>query len=353
MNTRKQRGLSLIELLVALAIGGFLIIGAVTVQSQTRKTFSVTENQARLQETARFVLSVIEPDVQLAGLYGYTNDGGALGIPVSGGNVINSSDFKVGDGAVSGAPAVMNDCGNNYVYDVNAPVRVDNGTWFMSCGAQGGGFVTGTDVLTVRRSGTEKAAATAGRIQLYTHRTALQNQKLFWNGTAPGPLLDNIAEVRDLIMQAYYVSKDSDGRPGLPSMRLKQITAAAGSGTWDDQEIVRGVEDIQIEVGIDTGQDTMKDGTPDDVDGDGMVDLVNGDVRRYVQPGDAAIARGQIVAIRIWVRVRAEEAEPGFKDDRAYKYGNTDVTFNDGYRRVVMSRTIFLRNSRSFPSTDS
>jgi len=46
----KQRGMSLIELLVALAIGGFLIIGAVTLQSQTRKTFSINEQSARLQE---------------------------------------------------------------------------------------------------------------------------------------------------------------------------------------------------------------------------------------------------------------------------------------------------------------
>ena len=46
---KHQRGLSLIELLVTLAIGTFLIIGAITVQSQTRKTFSVNEQQARLQ----------------------------------------------------------------------------------------------------------------------------------------------------------------------------------------------------------------------------------------------------------------------------------------------------------------
>ena len=54
----KQHGLSLIELLVAMAIGGFLIIGAVTLQSQTRKTFSINENSARLQETARYVVGI-------------------------------------------------------------------------------------------------------------------------------------------------------------------------------------------------------------------------------------------------------------------------------------------------------
>ena len=70
----RQSGLSMIELLVALAIGSFLIIGAVTLQSQTRRTFDVNEQEARLQENARFVLALIEPDLQLAGLYGYSQD---------------------------------------------------------------------------------------------------------------------------------------------------------------------------------------------------------------------------------------------------------------------------------------
>ena len=88
-----QRGMSLVELLVALAIGAFLIIGAVTVQSQTRKTSSVNEQQARLQETARFVLSVIEPDVQLAGLYGFSNIPDGVRMSVKG-NYQYASDMR-------------------------------------------------------------------------------------------------------------------------------------------------------------------------------------------------------------------------------------------------------------------
>ena len=64
----------MIELLVALAIGSFLIIGAVTLQSQSRRNFDVNEQQARLQESARYVIAVIEPQLQLAGVYGYSQD---------------------------------------------------------------------------------------------------------------------------------------------------------------------------------------------------------------------------------------------------------------------------------------
>ena len=65
MSTKNQKGMSLIELLVAMAIGSFLIIGAVTLQSNTRRSFTVNEQAARLQETARYVMSVLEPEIQL------------------------------------------------------------------------------------------------------------------------------------------------------------------------------------------------------------------------------------------------------------------------------------------------
>jgi type IV pilus assembly protein PilW len=349
-----QRGMSLVELLVALAIGAFLIIGAVTVQSQTRKTFSVNEQQARLQETARFVLSVIEPDVQLAGLYGFSNIPDGVRMSVDG-NIQYASDMRTNKAAIEGMPAVLDKCGANYVVDVTAAIQADDGSWPMAegCDAAGGGHIEGTDILTVRRSSVDKVAATKGRIQLYTNRLAREDQVLFMDGVAPGPLKDDEKEIRDLIMQAYYVAQDSEGRPNLPSLRLKRISNDAGeAGAWDDQEVVRGVEDIQIELGVDPGEDRNADLVPDDIAGDGMADFVNGVVARYVKPGDAILSSGQVVAVRIWVRVRAEEPEAGFEDNRVYNYGSVvDFRPGDGYRRVVMSRTIFLRNSRAFPSS--
>jgi hypothetical protein len=50
--------------------------------------------------------------------------------------------------------------------------------------------------------------------------------------------------------------------------------------------------------------------------------------------------------------VRAEELETGFSDRRPYDYASVDdFTPADGYRRVLISRTIFVRNSRTFPSS--
>ena len=63
-------GLSLIELLVALAIGAVLIFGATQVYVDSRNAYGVNETVARLQETARYAMSVIESDVRMANYWG-------------------------------------------------------------------------------------------------------------------------------------------------------------------------------------------------------------------------------------------------------------------------------------------
>ena len=72
MNTfsNKQAGLTLVELMVALAIGSFLMIGAVQIYSQSRQAFVVNESIARVQETAQFAMDTIEADLRMASNWG-------------------------------------------------------------------------------------------------------------------------------------------------------------------------------------------------------------------------------------------------------------------------------------------
>ena len=53
---RRQQGLTIVELMVALAIGSFLIIGAIQIYNQSRQAFVVNESIARVQETAQFAM---------------------------------------------------------------------------------------------------------------------------------------------------------------------------------------------------------------------------------------------------------------------------------------------------------
>src|SRR5512138_738826 len=69
---RRQTGMTLIELMVALAIGAFLMIGAITVFMQSRTTFRLNDSISRLQENARFALEALEPDIRMAHYWGLT-----------------------------------------------------------------------------------------------------------------------------------------------------------------------------------------------------------------------------------------------------------------------------------------
>jgi type IV pilus assembly protein PilW len=81
--TERQSGLTLVELMVALAIGSFLVIGAVQIYSQSRQAFVINESIARVQETAQFAIDTIEADLRMASNWGRTSRGLAVeGIPV-------------------------------------------------------------------------------------------------------------------------------------------------------------------------------------------------------------------------------------------------------------------------------
>lgn len=65
---RRQHGLTLVELLVAMTLGLVLIGGVVSVVITTRQTLRVNENLARMQEGARFSFELMAREIREAGL---------------------------------------------------------------------------------------------------------------------------------------------------------------------------------------------------------------------------------------------------------------------------------------------
>ncbi len=354
-------GFSLIELMVALTIGLVLIGGAVYVYQQSRDTYALNESTARLQEEARYALSLIEPDVQLAGYYGFTNAYDDVQL-IIGGASTPATQLEQTDPAAGGLLASADDCGNNFAVDLMMTVQGSNNAFVLGPGANapgaGSGCATRTpsptsDTLTIRRASTRAVAAQANRLQMYINRLQPANQQMFVNGVAPGALVLNMREVRDLIVRSYYVSQDSDGRAGYPSLRV--ISLGAGEA-FTDQELIPGVEDLQVQFGIDTG-DYNNDGTIDrDLNGNGIPDGANGIATRYVNPNDPILGpppggrSAQIVTVRLWLRLRSELPETRFFDTRNYQYANVNYTpaaGEQGFRRVLVTRTIYLRNART------
>ena len=324
-----SRGLSLIELMVALVIGSILIIGAVSVYVQSRKTFAVNEAVARLQENARYALSMIEPDLRLANHWGLTSDP----LMISG---------TVGNGplAVGGAAAA---CGANFPIDLQRAVDgandINEGTWPLACGANNG-VRDASDLIIVRRTGTEPVAADAQKLQVFTTRGGGAS-RVFQSDSEPAPIINTPpfgpnAEVHDLIVRAYYIADSAQTQPGMPTLRRKDLVAGP---SFQDDEIMPGIENMQVQYGIDPGGP--------DTDGNGFPDFYTGVPTRYVNPGDPVLATALVVTARIWLLVRADLPEVGFVDSNPYSFGTVvDYVPNDGFRRLLVSRTIQVRNTQ-------
>jgi type IV pilus assembly protein PilW len=328
MNRRLQHGMTLIELMVALAIGAFLMLGAITVFMQSRMAFRVTESMARLQENARFALDAMEPDIRMAHFWGLTPR-----------TYLIQGRAAPTDGAGVGA----HDCGNNWKLNLNESVEGSN-TYanVIGCAPTTGAQVPNSDVLVVRRAGEDAiapAALTAGT--LYIQSTRAQLGQIFVGTAIPAGYNATTSETHRLLANGYFVSTQS-AITNVPSLRRKFIQA---SGAIGEEEIMIGVEDMQVQFGIDT-----------DVPGTPVAPNPNrGSVDRYVNPDDPIIdptkagfnPNAEILAVRVWLRLRADNIENGFVDNTVYQYADQNFgTFADGFRRLVVSKTIYIRNAR-------
>jgi hypothetical protein len=189
----------------------------------------------------------------------------------------------------------------------------------------------GSDSLTLRFASQDVVAPRAGRLQVYSQSlSALGPLRLFGDGRAPGPI-DDAHEVRDLEVRTYYIANNSVDRAGWPALRVKSLTESHGAAQFRDEEIMPGVEDLQVEFGV------ARAGA------DGATRVL------YVAPGAVPEREARIVAVRLWLRVRSDATEPAFEDDRALSYAN--VRFSPSplemkQRRMLVERTVALRNVR-------
>ena len=332
----KQTGMTLVELMVALAIGSFLIIGAVQIYNQSRQAFVINESIARVQETAQFTMDTLENDLRMVSNWGRNSRPGMI-------------EGRAMSAAAMGGTADPNplglaappDCGEDWALNLSAVVDGENNGYSLGCDA---GVVAGpmlnSDILTVRRASTNPVPPLDGQIQIQT--TRVQGQ-LFVDGNVPAGFKTDInpktgepySTTHNLIINTYYVAADSELIPGSPALRRKSLGVGLAGPIIIDEEIAPGVENLQVQFGVDVNMDNTVD--------------------RYVNPGDgvydpddaAYIDGARVMTARVWLVVRGTTREVGVQDDRDYEPADMDLgTPNDDFRRMMISKTILLRNAR-------
>jgi len=354
----RAAGLTLVELMVAMTIGLVLIVGATQVYVDSSGAYRVNETTARLQENARYVLSVLEPDIRMSGYWGLTNHSDTI---------VGKALPTDAQSALGGAAAST--CGVNFPLLLGFPVQGTNDSYTATCAANSAAMPN-ADTITVRRASavTVPPASASGPLRVCsTHTSGLLVTDI--TGTF---CQDFDAQINNLIVNLYYVDQSSS-QPGVPSLRRKALTAGPGPAFQPifpvpDEELVSGVEDLQVQYGVDlSGGGATSGAASEYLDaGATLTNLLTTATPPAQNPA-------QIVAVRIWILVRSDSPESGFIDDHTYEYGDrltkngttgdlTNVADNakayqpslsadnsfagvKRYRRLLVSKTIQIRNA--------
>lgn len=164
---RQAKGVSLIELMVALAIGSLLVLGLVQVFAGSRTAYQLSSGLARTQENGRFAIDILQRDLRMAGHLGCVNDQARF-LPsnvTSSRPALLSTFLSMDEQFGTGAAPVTNYGG------ASDPLRFDRGIEAFNAVDTGSG-----DTLTLTATPTLATAATNWQPQLpnrlYTDLTA-------------------------------------------------------------------------------------------------------------------------------------------------------------------------------------
>jgi len=325
INKKQSYGFSLVELLVAMAVGVIIIGGAFGLHSGTRKTQAVNEMQMNMVADARFAIEMIAYDLRHAGMWGGTNKDSLIDC--------KSTDSACSSTATGDTPpsSLTGDCAVGWYYDLTRPVFATDGSagnpYSASCITGTGEYKANTDILEIRYADSNvPVALLAGQPYI---RSNFINGRVFIGSPAPEiPSYDSnpLTLNHELHAYAYYVSDYTDViGDGIPSLRR---VALVNGPQLQNQLLASGITDLQVQFA-------------EDVDNDQVID-------RYVDPDDVT-DWSAVYAAKIWLLLRSEDKQVGVDTTKSFSMaGAPAVTYGgkDDYRYFMVTSVVNLRNLR-------
>lgn len=336
---RKQSGLTLVELMIAMVLGLFLLAGVIQIFLASKQSYLLTSNHSLMQENQRFSHYFISQVAESAGHLGCLNDKIDIVNVLNPGNgydfnfsaTIRGYDATGAGWNPTGLPTAITSVALPDSDIVALRGIVDNGvrvrapympTTAAALQVDGNNTLSAGDVVVI----TDCQDAAIFQVTNKTNGTGT-NHALVGNTGAgiPGNATNDLgkiygagSEVSALQTISYFVANDTDGTPSL-FRRIADNTP---------EPLIRGVENMQILYGEDTSP----------------IDDRDFSVNQYVTATNVGNWNG-VVSIRIGLLLQSEDAVRLEKDTRVYDVlGTTIDPADDKLLRRVFSSTISLRN---------
>lgn len=317
------RGFSLVELLVAMMLGLLLSAGVVSIYLGAKRNLFYEEQSARMQENGRYAIRLLSRELSMAGFFGGVTALDNVTPATVGGDCSNRDWVLDGKHPLE----LVNDYPGQSV-----PVSLHDTS--LTC-LDSAAIVLDTDLIAIKRTAGEASLrsgvpadglADSTVVSWYLRLESDAYPK--WERRRPSDLLGRKNVTASLsyweaISRIVFVRKFSD--PGIdgddiPSLCMETLAGNAMTARC----LVEGVENMQLEFGIDTDAD----GVPDQ-----YKSAPHGEEMQLA------------VTAKIYLLLRSISEVSGHRDDKTYTLGQKILTAkHDSYLRRVVSATVFLRN---------
>lgn len=332
-NESTQAGFSLVELMVAITIGLLVMAGLTTIFVNSNQARSEIEKTNRQIENGRYAIQLLTDDLRLSGFYGEL-DPTLLAQPTATPNPCATTPTTLAAALPIHVQGYDNSAGGlgclssaDIKSDTDILVVRHASTCFVGdtdCDAQ----ATGVPYLQVSLCNKESGTP----FNLDTDTTQLTRTQI--NCSTP-------ARLRRYRTHIYFIANNDNPSDGIPTLKRAEL----GAGGFTIVPLVEGIENLQIEYGIDT-------------DCDGMPDVYNADPNTYVATYTAACPTPatpnwrNVMSVKVNLLARNTEKTLGYTDTKTYSLGlkadnsaNTVGPFNDNIKRHVYQAMVRLSNA--------
>lgn len=339
MQTRSQRGVTLVEMMVAMLVGLILLGGMVQLFSSNKQAYRLQEASNVVNENARYALGQLQYDIRMGDHWG-----GVEGDTIT---------------TVSGMGAITGDCAGNAAAALPAGIFGLDGAAAspLNC-IPAADYVPNTDVVVVRYAIPDRlASASIANSTIYV-RSAIGRRGMLFQGQNKSSLPSDLIPadfsqtnvfLEDPAMATYALrtvvyflrrcasqergtanvcDSADDTTPTLVRYRLQNMGMVS-------EDVISGVEQMQLAYGVDTNGDR------------------SADVYRNATEVTTANQWARVVNVKMSLLLRNLERDVSYSDTTTYPlYGGTSgatvnytvPTADRQFRRKVYNSTIQIRN---------
>ncbi|MGZ5181367.1 MAG: PilW family protein [Ramlibacter sp.] len=345
LGAARQRGLTLIEFMVSIVLGMLMVAALAALIANQSGNRAELDRSGRMIENGRYAIRAMAEDLQLAGYWGELATA-----PTTPGAMPNPCSLAVAD--IEAAMAL-------HVQGYDAPATSAVPTCITN-------QLPGTDILVVRRADPDsssfdaapgvpdlaKVTAAAGQVVIQTGINAAANQSFDYKinvansnsstTAAMFPLvrkdLTTLATIRKVLVRIYYVSACSvevassctngDGGNPIPTLKMKELSVSSGAPGWNTITLAEGIENLQVDYGVDTDSDGSPDGADVNGAGLGVADWPN------------------VMAVKIYLVARSTDKSPTAAGSKTFDMGTAGSigAASDQYRRHAFMQSVRLVN---------